>query len=372
MSRFLRSLAAVLVGAALMGCGKPEQQGRSLERFGFAWDFFNHRISHLHVDASGDGPLGVAIVGGTSTTGVSAGLPPTCSASECQEFPFVDYSLVDMTVSTFSTGRAVVGEGSLTLLTGASGATGTIQVSLERRASGLVAPMIQGLTLDTSQALSSGEDACYNPAFGWHPRRIQVALGEGLLASDGRSVEIPVNVSFEAGNSLEDVRVCVDAVRDQAQVEITVKALVVVTRGDVGARAVDWSGSYAYSGSPTNPGDQPDPDPATRTDPWPVDEAIFGWQALDYRFHVNDPEDRGAYLRALRFEITPEGLVTGHANNLSLGTQLSGFDYTFSGSALAVEVGPDVTRATYTPRILAEQDDLNRPVVFDPATGLAQ
>ena len=46
---------------------------------------------------------------------------------------------------------------------------------------------------------------------------------ETRLAEDGLSVGVPVTAAFEAGESLEDIRACIDLVNDQAQVAFTGK-----------------------------------------------------------------------------------------------------------------------------------------------------
>ena len=82
-----RSTACLLAVAALAGCS-PESSVEWLEGAGYRWDLFNHRLSYLHVAVDERGPE-IAVVGGTSTTGLQTELAPECESATCSELPLV-------------------------------------------------------------------------------------------------------------------------------------------------------------------------------------------------------------------------------------------------------------------------------------------
>ncbi len=161
---------------------------------------------------------------------------------------------------------------------------------------------------------------------------------------DGTAVTVPVDVAFEAGNSLEDERQCIDAVVERARVAMTVGVQVISAGGDAVTEDVSHGQVFEYSGSSGDPGEQPAPDLADRTIDLGFDGPI-GWSAVDFRFHEDDPEDRGAYLRSLSFALdATSASASGAATNFSPGTQLSGFDYSFTGTVSGIPGVFDVER----------------------------
>jgi hypothetical protein len=349
----------VLFLVGLWGCGGPEVEATVVEGFGYEWDLFNHRVSHLGLIVAADS-ADIAVVGGTSTTGVVPELPGGCDPETCQEFPFTDDAIVHLAWARVVTRRAVFGTAPGTLVASAAGGSTDVTVPLPSKGSGDVVAILNGFTIDTDQPLSGGE-SCYDPAFGWHPRRVAIALGEAVLADDGLSVTVGIDAFFEAGNSLESERVCVDAVANQAAVAMTVQVLVAVG-GDSESYEVAHAMTYAYGDGPNDPAPQDPPDLTQRGIDVGLEGALTGWSALDWRFHVDDPDDRGAYPRSLSFEADPvEGWASGHATNYSPITQLSGFDYAFAGTAVSLSVG-EVTRGAVDATIPVALDAEGIPV----------
>lgn len=307
-----------------------------VEGMGFGWELFNHRLSHLQVRLAEDG-ASVAVIGGTSTTGVVTDLPPECQGG-CAEFPFFDNA--DVRVSwARAVAPVAVGGGVAELVVGSTGGVADVKVTLEGTPGDGTIALINGLVVDTHVPLE-GDPACYRPENGWLPRRIAVGLGEPVIS--GNEVTVPVDAAFEAGNTLEDDRACLDAVIDRARVRVLVDVLVVSAEAAASTHAVSRQETYAYSGDKFEPGAQVPPDPVPIDLP---DTAVTGWSRLDFRFHVDDPDLRGAYLRTLDLVASPAD-ANGTATNFSPGTQLSGFDYAFEGTVRAVDLGVLVTRGT--------------------------
>ena len=338
----MRTLPLLL--AFLTACGSPESV-QWLEGVGFEWDRFNHRISYAEFHLLDD-DVDVVFVGGTSTTGVRGELTAECDPDEtptalgCEEFSTTDVALVNFGAGRAESARITSATGSLALVADADGTSGTLTLELPRRPKGDVIALIHGLVLDTDEPLSGGP-SCYRPEFGWHPRRIAVLLGEPTV--DGTTVTVPVEVVFEAGNSLEDERQCVDAVHTEARVAMRVGIQVIAAGGEAVHTTVEQSQTFAY-GVASNLEEQLPPDLSERTIDLDFDGPI-GWSAVDYRFHADDPEDRGAYLRSLSFQLHADiGAASGEARNYSIGTQLSGFDYDFTGTVSGLPVGLDVER----------------------------
>lgn len=354
-------LLVVLTG---VGCGRssdgvPEEETRELvwlEGAGFGWKLFNHRLSFLSLGVDADGAR-AGVIGGTSTTGVVTRLDAACEASACDEFPFFDDADVRLHWAR-AEAPVAVGVGTAELVVGESGGETSVEITLEGGARGGIVAVIQGLELD-SHVPVEGEPNCYQPANGWLPRRIQVALGEPSASGD--QVTVPVQAAFEAGNTLEEARRCVDEVADRARVRLAVDVLVVSTDGPMETHAIAGSAVFPYNGDKIHPDPQVPPGPQAlnlgRVDP------MLAWSALDWRFHVDDPDVRGAYLRTLDFQALESGQAAGWATNYSPGTQLSGFDYTFEGTLQAVELGAPVSRGTVSERFPAELDEGGTPVV---------
>jgi hypothetical protein len=240
------------------------------------------------------------------------------------------------------------------LVVGAEGGDAVVEVDLGGRARGALIALIDGFSIDTDEPLASGP-ACYDPAFGWHPRRIALAVGEPALLEGGRVARVPVSAAFEAGNSLEEARGCVDEVAADARVAITVDVRVVAAEGALRTAELAHGMAWALgAGGSSSPDPQPDPDLAARAVELDWDGPV-GFTSVDFRFHVDDPEDRGAYLRTWSFRVDElAGAASGHATNWSPGTQLSGFDYAFTGAVVSLSLGAEVTRRVASDQIGSE------------------
>ncbi len=348
----------------LLACSSEPSQGRWLQGAGFEWKLFNHRVSHLEWRGAEDPPRS-AIVGGTSTTGQSASLPESCDPNLCEELPFRDESTSFLRWVQVESDEALFVAAQAELVVDADGEETAITIELPRKARGRAEAVLAGLRLSTDQPLAGGA-ACYDPAFGWHPRRIQVELGSASLGADGRSASLTVQGAFEAGNSLEEMRQCIDEVAQQARVALQLDLVLILGEADLfSTHELDQAMSYSYGAGPSNPDPQPDPDPAERAIDVDVDRQVVGWQALDWRFHVDDPEGRGAYIRKLLFDAA-EGQALGHATNYSPITQISGFDYHFQGRLLALDL-PEAERQGERAEALipAELDGAGEPVLFE-------
>jgi hypothetical protein len=354
-----RSLAIVLVASTLAGCS-PQGSVEWLEGASYNWDLLNHRVSHLHFKATTAGPTAM-IVGGTSTTGLSTDLDPSCESSTCSEFPLEDEAHITMDLVRLHSRKVRSGVGSAELVVGADGASAELTVDFGKRAHGKdeVVALIRGYTLDTNEPLSGG-DACYQPRNGWLPRRIAIELGEPVLSADRTSATVTVSGAFEAGVTLETERECLDAVVDQAQVRLVVD-VAVLAGADVIGEDLSQSMIYTYGDGPSDPDEQPDPNPAERSTSLGDVDAI-GWSKLDFRFHQEDVDGRGAYVRSLSFLGTTDGFGSGHATNYSPGTQYSGFDYTFDGTIVGLGLKGEVERVAVDELVDIELDEDGVPI----------
>jgi hypothetical protein len=323
-----------MLSLLLLGCAGDPVSVTVLEGFGYRWNLFNHRVSFVE-GLLDDTSAQIAVVGGTSTTGVEPELADTCDADSCAEFPFEDASAVTTRWGRLTAPGIGAGVADVTFDVGAAGATTTVDVPVDSPDEAVTA-VLRGLVVDTT----APQESCYNPAYGWHPRRIAVSLG-APVAGDG-VVSVPVTATFAAGASLEEERACIDAVYADAVVQMTVRVAVVTGKVTATEQSLDQSMAYTY-GTSTSPGEQPDPDPATRPLSGDPAAAVYAWKALDFQFHVDDPDDRGAYLRSIVFAADADaGTASGHATNYSPGTQLSAFDYAFTGTVVALGA-PDAT-----------------------------
>ncbi|NOY24434.1 MAG: hypothetical protein GXP62_01040 [Oligoflexia bacterium] len=346
----------------LIGCSHDPTQAWWLQGAGYGWELFNHRVAHIEWGVDQNGPT-AAFIGGTSTTGVAPQLDDTCDPDTCNELPFLDNANVDLRWLHATSSRVVFARGSVRLVADAAGVQDTLTVALPRKAR---VALIGGLTIDTSYALSGG-DACYNPAYGWHPTRIQIALGDATLSDDGRSVSVTASATFQAGLSLEEMRECIDEVADQAQVPVDLDVVVAVSPD--GVQQVDLSDSmtYDYGDGPATPAEQPDPDLADRPLRLSLASPVVGWSALDWRFLQTETDGRGAYLRTLSFDADADaGYASGHATNYSPITQLTGFDYQFTGTVTALDLdGGTIQGNLSQATIPAQLADDGSVVVFD-------
>jgi hypothetical protein len=335
-----------------------------IEGYRYHWAAANHRLSFMHVGIDGE-VAAVALIGGTSTSGVGTSI--SCDAS-CQEFTFIDTSDVTVHWARYGGSDAAFGQGAVAAVATAAGTSGTTTLSVPADAAGDVTVLITGLTIDTDHPLSGG-DACYIPAYGWHPKHIQAEVASVTRSADGGSVEVEVSVAFEAGYSLEDVRECVDAVIDQAEVPMTVELLAVVAPGAHATQAVSHGMAWELRDEADERIEQGDPDYSARPLTLGLSNPIAGWTALDYTFHAEEGLGRGAYLRDLEWRVDPvAGVASGHAMNESL-TQLSGFDYQFEGVAAGVEVTGSIERGTLSveglPAQLGADGEGGEPVRFE-------
>lgn len=328
-----------------------------LDGFGFRWENLNHRVSHVGYGLEEDAAV-VAIVGGTSTTGVAPDLADTCDPEGCEEFPLVDDAEVALSWTAVSARGLRAGHGSVGLTVGSDETVGEVVVPM--RAGGEAVAFLRGWSIDTDVP-HAGEPGCYDPAYGWLPRRLAVALGEPVVERD--AVRVPVTARFVAGNTLEDERRCLDAVSGFARVALEVD--VQVLAGDLAADRITVEGGEAWaSGCPTegelctSPDPQPVPDPEDLGAP----ASAVAWTGFDLQFHVDHPQDRGAYLRELTLTADAElGEALVYASNSS-PTQLSGFDYTFEASLVALDLPGTVTRGGVTGVVEAALDDAGTPV----------
>lgn len=343
------------------GCSEPASFELA-SGFGYRWVGFNHRLAHASFGV-GEGAQ-VAVIGGASTTGVVPDLGDGCEAATCKEFPFLDDADVFVEADAVTARGVVAGHATVDLEAGADGATGEVTIPFDRVPDGGVEAWIAGFSLDTRHGVS-GEESCYDPAFGWMPTEIGVTVGAPVVGDAG--ITVPVSVSFGAGESLEEVRACIDAVNDRAVVDFVVEVGAAAGQFTSTRTAVAHGLTYDYGAGPMSPAPQPAPDPASR--PLDVAEgAALGWSAIHYAFHVDDPENRGAYLRSWSFSATAAGggSASGHADNYSPATQISGFDYAFAGEVVAlVPERGEVVRSRATATLPAALDAQGVPILTD-------
>jgi hypothetical protein len=355
----MRTLLALLP-SLLLGCA-PETEISWLRGFGYGWTGFNHRVSYLHWELANDG-LDMAIIGGASSTAYVPPLPEGCDEELCSELPFEDTSTVDFSWARATT-RQAVGVAEATVVANPGGAQTQLEIPLSTRGKGEAAVMLQALVVDTDHELAGGPD-CFIPMLGWHPRRLALALVDPQLSPDGHSVTVTLEGHFESGLSFEEYRACQDEVIDEAQVPITARVLAIAS-SEGERHTISHGQYYPFSGNQFSPEEQPDPDSSERPLSLGWDQAIAGWSALDFRFHQDDTELRGAYLRTLSVHLDEEqGWASGHATNYSPGTQLSDFEYHFEGEVTALPADGEIERGSARfEQLEAELDDDARPVV---------
>lgn len=348
LARLAPLALATLAAAPLSACsdkgGASDTAGAPVEQtwvegYRYHWVAANHRLSFLHLETDGDDAL-LALVGGTSTSGVGTSI--SCDES-CQEFTFLDTSDHTIHWARYVGQDAVFATGSAGATATAAGVTATTTLTLPAGGSGDVTVLITGLTVDTDHPLSGG-DACYIPSYGWHPKRIHAEVA--AVSAAGTTVTVDLDFAFEAGASLEDVRECVDAVIDQAEVPMTAHLLAVQAPGAHATQAVSHGMSWELRDEDDERIEQGDPDYDARPLDLGLANPVAGWTSLDFRFHEEEGLGRGAYIRDLEWWVDVEGgAASGHATNESI-TQLSGFDYQFDGVAAGVDVTGQITRGT--------------------------
>lgn len=346
-------LTALVLGLA--GCRPDPTPLVWMEGAGFSWVSFNHRISYMshRLDAEG---VNLAMVGGASSTGWAPELPEGCDAETCAEYPFYDQAEVWL-----SWGRTTLAEGSwgqaeATLVAEAVPTEVSVSIPLDRPGRGTPFVIVQGWTLDTHEPLAGG-DACYQPENGWLPTRIALSAGDAALSDDGTTVQATVSAAFEAGVSLEEARECLDDVVDEARVGLAVQVLAVVDPTPPRVEELAFEGQWELGE------DQPEPDAADRALDLGGESVLAGWSHLDFRFHEEDPDGRGAYLRSLEVALDPAaGHAWGHATNVSTLTQLSGFSYRFEGKVMVLDLAEPGDRGRVEATLDATLDAEHRPV----------
>jgi hypothetical protein len=343
--------------ALLVACG-PSEDVAFLESYQYRWNLFNHRVGYVEV-ALDEAGASVAVIGGTSTTGVVPPLPDECDQDTCMEFPFLDPSQVSVGVARVTTRRTIAREG-LGLVVGASGIQELVTFDLPRTDRADAVAVITGISIDSDAPFTDGSSGCYDPANGWLPTRLRIDVGAAEREPGGQEVSVPLSARFAAGDTLESERECLDEVNEVAAVAMRVELLLVV-----GAETETQDLAYSQSWPTYEPDPEEQPDPTAAERPLEIDPEgrVFGWTSLDWTFHATDPDGRGAYLRSLAFVIDPEaGLASGHATNYSPGTQLSGFDYAFEGSIVGLSLG-DPVREVLTGELPADLDEAGEPIV---------
>jgi len=143
--------------------------------------------------------------------------------------------------------------------------------------------------------------------------------------------------------------VCIDEVNEDAVVTFRVDAVFLVGP-EVEARDVDFTvaEAYPFSGTPSDPGEQPLPDDTTVG--YGIAAAASTIAGLDWTFYPDvygtGDDEQGAYLRTLAFGATLDGTARANATNYSPGTQLE--DFSYEVRAVARAVSADVTSDGFT------------------------
>lgn len=341
----------------LMAC-TPEQTVSWQMGASYKWNGLNHRLSFLHQSVTDD-VVRLGVIGGTSTTGMVTTLPEGCAFSDCQELPVKDTSTNWVRWGQVTTRRAQFATSEVSFNVSQESGTETVTFSFPRPTK-QVSAFITGWEWDTNAALLGGPE-CYDPFNGWHPRRMDVSI----TPNGADDVTFDVHGLFEAGNSLEDIRKCIDAVNEEAQVSLRLFLMAVDAKDSAETQSLTYGASYEL-GSKSDPNPQDDPDLAERPLEVPVEDRVLGWTSIDFSFHEEDEAERGAYLRSLVFDIDPDaGAVYGHATNYSPGSQLSGFDYTFNGEIVSIPVRGAFDSGVLELQLEATVDDNKVPVLTE-------
>jgi len=300
--------------ALMVGCSGPELEPQPVWITSATWEWqaFNHRLSLWDVEATPDG-ANVALIGGASTTGEIAGDDTTCDPElRCDELPLPDWSHHDISARTIERGKFPVETVEVTFAANAEGGSGQVSIPW----AGDATVVLSGWVIDTRGEIPG---ACYNPGNGWLPTEMSLGVTSEQVGSD---LQITANGSFAAGKTFEEMRECIDAVNDLAEVQITVRATV-LGLASTGTGRVLQQASWEWKDESGNniPQDPPEPEGITAVSP--------AWTALKWQFHLEDVP-RGAYVRAVGLSATQEA-AGGWATNESL-TQLSAFDMVFDGT----------------------------------------
>lgn len=365
MKRCAQGLVAMLLVA---GCHRElePQAGVVLEGFRFGWQSFNHRLSYLEVEVGADQDR-VGVIGGTSTTNQYLDpLADGCDPASCKEFPAPDTADVEVHWASLSSTRTALASAQVALEVGRDGATGEVRAALPEHAPEVGTAVLSGFALSTWHELSGGA-ACYRPEYGWHPRRIQIAIGDVTI--DGDSISAPIHATFSAGNTFDPDRVCIDEVNEQAIVDLEVAVTFLAGDGEVVDRDLVQGAQFPFSGDNLHPEEQVDPSPIALD--FGFAPTAIGFAAVDFTFDPENTEDRGAYLRTLSFtaapKSSPQPIVEANATatNYSPITQLTDFGYRFDGVVRAVDFELSAQRGTTTASLPAKLDADGNAVVSE-------
>jgi hypothetical protein len=283
-----------------------------------------------------DEGVAFTFVGGVSTTAVSF-YDETCpegGTSTCDELPTLDEGNLDATLAEVTSSSVVFGDAAARLMVvGAEPVSDTVRVVLARPvdADASVTAWIAGFALWSGVPLPPGAASCYDPRHGWLPTELALEVADVAVVEGGQAVDVTVAASFSAGLTLEDIRACLDAVADLAALRVDLD-LVVAAGGEV--RVADVSNAASWPLDRT--GTQPPPSSGADADDVAALGEAAGWRSVRWRFHEEDPDGRGAYLRSIGLRLDPaSGDAAGWATNQS-ATMLSGFEYAFTGRAVGV------------------------------------
>ncbi len=333
---------------------RPVASASWLQGFGYRWSDFNHRLSLLHLRPVDD-VLEVAVVGGASTTGVQFG----CVDDSCRELPWTDQSSVWAAVQTAQSRSLRFAHTTVRAEVGASGDTRTVNVFMGGAVDGDAVAFISGLRIDTGAVAAAASDQCYDSRHGWLPRSLSVSAV--VSAIHDTTVDVDVALLFEAGESGEPIRACMDAVAAQAVVAMELDIAIAAGVQDVQTQGVESAVSYGCDGCPLDPPAQPPPASTTIA----IEGDLLGWQSLEFLVRGSDAFPRGAYLTSMDVNAdVSAGTAVGHVTNLSPGTQQSGLDAQFRGVIVTASADD---RTVYTRRYTEQA----LPAEIDEITGTA-
>lgn len=330
-----RQRRAVIRGAALVavwiaaGCNQGATTASWLTGFDWRWENSNHRLSALVVEPLG-ADIDVAVVGGASTTGVVFNDNGCVNSNTCWELPVTDATNLSAQWSEVTSSKAVVINARVPLTVVLGGAEETLAVPLPRRFNGgaPVSAFISGLSLSTAEVPLDPSMSCYDTHHGWLLRELGAGVVSTEIAPGGKAVDVRVHASFQAGASLEEERRCLDAAVAGAGIGLDL-SVVVVVGGDEGS-------TTDVGHSAIVPFDHGAPEGFSEDDwtPWTIAaDEIGGWTEVYWRFHYDDPDYRGAYLRGLTLAADADaGRAIGWATHDAPASVLkSGFSFLFSG-----------------------------------------
>lgn len=358
----------MLAAWGAIGCNHEATTASWLTGFDWRWENSNHRLSAMVLEPVG-ADVDVAVVGGASTTAVVFNDNGCVNSNTCWELPVTDATNLSAQWSEVTSSKAVVINARVPLTVTLGGVEQTLAVPLPRRfsANAPVTAFISGLALSTADVLPNPAESCYDPHHGWLLRELGAAVVSAELTADRRAVDVRVSGAFQAGASLEDERRCLDAAVAGAGIGLDL-SVVVVAGGEEGA-VTDVAQSAIV---PFDPGA---PEAFTDADwtPWAVaGDQIGGWTEVYWRFHYDDVDYRGAYLRGLTLAADADsGRAIGWATHDAPASVLkSGFSFLFSGrlQTWAVDQAPASHSASIAemPAELDEAGDAVRTTLSAP------